>query len=233
MSAASRGAWRVPRRRPDATGRAALRLYRGESRGARLHTWIRWLSCPFPAVVAALPAGGRILEIGCGHGLFAAYAALSSAARTVLGTDIDADKIEHARAAGAPLGDRLRFEVARDGSVPTGPWDAIVIVDMLYLLPADAQRALVLEASAQLAEAGSLVIKEMDVVPGWKARWNRLQETLAVRVLRITDGGGTMAFVSASETMQWLRTAGLSVTDRRLDRGRIHPHHLIVASRGS
>jgi 2-polyprenyl-3-methyl-5-hydroxy-6-metoxy-1,4-benzoquinol methylase len=221
----------MSRRRPDSVGRAALRLYRHEPVSARVHTWIRWLSCPFPQIAAVLPTSGRVLEIGCGHGLFAAYAALASPDRIVLGTDIDADKIENAQSAGGSLGDRLTFAVAVDGAVPIGPWDAIVIVDMLYLLPAPDQRALILEAAGRLAPGGVLVIKEMDVAPAWKARWNRTQEVLAVRVLRITDGGATMAFVPPGTMMSWLSTAGLSASSQRLDRRRLHPHHLLIAAR--
>ena len=51
----------------------------------------------------------------------------------------------------------LSFEVATSGAVKTGPWDAIAIVDMLYLLPAVDQRALLTAAAAQLAPGGLLL----------------------------------------------------------------------------
>ena len=57
-------------RRPTGPGRAALRAYRKLPAAARLHATIRWWSAPFPAVAAYLPPSGRVLEIGCGHGLF-------------------------------------------------------------------------------------------------------------------------------------------------------------------
>lgn len=215
-------------RRPDRHGQAALSLYRHESRGARLHTLIRWYSCPFPDIAAALPVAGRILEIGCGHGLFCAYAALSGPGRSMLGTDIDEAKIAHARDALAPIADRVEVRVEPDGQVPVGPWDAIVIVDMLYLLPEGAQRALLVAAANELAPDGALVIKEMDARPRWKARWNQLQETVSVRLLRITEGGD-MTFVPQDAMAAWLRDAGLSVTARRLDRSRLHPHSMLVA----
>lgn len=220
-------------RRPDAAGARALALYRGESRAARVHTRVRWLSCPFAPIAAALPKHGRILEIGCGHGLFIAYAALAEPGRTVVGTDIDADKIAHAQAALGPLGERAAARVAPDGEVPDGDgpgWDAIAIVDVLYLLPEAGQRALLMAAAAKLRPGGRLVVKEMATAPRWKARWNSLQETLSVRVLRITEGGA-MTFVDPSVMAGWLRAAGLAVEVRRLDAGRLHPHALLVATR--
>ena len=129
-------------RRPTGAGRAALAAYRQTPLGTRLHATIRWWSAPFPAVEAELPRTGRILEIGCGHGLFCTYAALAGPTRTVRGVDIDAAKIALAAGVASRLpGLDLDFEVATSGAVIAGPWDAIVIIDMLYLLPAGEQRA--------------------------------------------------------------------------------------------
>lgn len=222
-------------RRLDPAARQALALYDHESRGARLHTWVRWYSCPFAPIAAALPTHGRILEIGCGHGLFSAYAALAEPDRLIVATDIDAGKIAHAQAALVPIRDRVTAVLAPDGEVPDsdrpgGDWDAVVIVDMLYLLPEAGQRALLASAAARIRPGGCLVVKEMSTSPRWKARWNRLQEVLSVRVLRIT-AGGTMVFVDPAVMAGWLREDGLDVEVRRLDAGRLHPHVMLVGAR--
>jgi 2-polyprenyl-3-methyl-5-hydroxy-6-metoxy-1,4-benzoquinol methylase len=218
-------------RRPDTAGRAALALFRTAPPAVRAHVHVRWWSAPFAPISAALPAHGRILEVGCGHGLFSAYATLAQTGRTVRGVDIDADKIAHAQVAAQAAGtDRLGFEHAPSGAVPAGPWDAVVFVDVLYLLPAEAQRRLLTEAVAALAPGGSLVVKEMGVEPRWKVRWNTVQETLSVRVLRITEGS-SFDFVPPDVTRGWLQDLGLEVETRRLDRGRVHPHHLLVGRR--
>ena len=59
----------------------------------------------------------------------------------------------------------MTFAVAESGAVPPGPWEAIVVVDMLYLLPALEQRRLLTEAVAELAPGGTLVVKEMGTSP--------------------------------------------------------------------
>ncbi|TFV66974.1 UNVERIFIED_ORG: class I SAM-dependent methyltransferase [Bacillus sp. AZ43] len=215
-------------RRPDAAARAALRAYRSAPAGDRAHVWVRWLTCPFPPIVDALPAAGRVLEVGCGHGLFSTYLARRRPELRVLGVDIDVDKIGVATAS-EPLGDRLRFAVAPSGAVPEGPWDAVVLADVLYLLDPAGQRALLEACAAVLAPGGVLVVKDMATRPRWKARWNAFQEALSVRVLRITEGSATFAFVDPEERARWLAGAGLrDVRAQRLDRRRVHPHHLLV-----
>ena len=238
---------RTPRR-PDAAGRAALAAYAGQSAAVRLHARVRWYSAPFPAIAEVLPVAGRILEIGCGHGLFSVYAALASRARVIRGVDIDSAKIAVAqRVAGrvsADLEADLEFDVTPSGAVSPGPWDAIVVVDMLYLLPAAQQQQLLTEAAGELAPGGRLVIKEMARTPRWKAAWNSAQETLAVSILGITEQASTPAeprastqrgvrtarfeFVAPDTMAGWLAGAGLDTSSRRLDRGRIHPHHLLI-----
>lgn len=233
---------RTVRRRPTRAGRQALDLYADAPAAVRAHVHVRWWSAPFEPVAAALPAAGEILEIGCGHGLFAAYAALTEPGRRVRGVDIDAAKIAHAQRAaarcaaraGARAGaraqdPRLSFAVAGSGAVPAGPWDAVVVVDVLYLLPVTEQQRLLTQAAGALRPGGTLVIKEMGAEPRWKARWNVLQETLSVKVLRIT-AGSSFAFVPPAVTARWLADLGMSVTLHRLDRRRLHPHHLMVAT---
>ena len=220
----------------NTAGRTALRAYRNAPWQARLHTWVRWHSAPFAAVEAAVPRTGRILEIGCGHGLFCTYLALTDLDRTVVGVDIDAQKIDQAQQVGDRFaGDRLRFEHTGSGSVPAGPWNAVVIIDMLYLLPAERQRDLLAAAAAELAPGGVLLVKEMGTAPQWKVRWNSVQETVSVRVLGITAHAGDdgpahpgFDFVDPDEMAGWLRRAGLTTTGERLDRHYPHPHHLLA-----
>lgn len=214
-------------------GRAALGLYAHLGTATRFHVLVRWASCPFPLVAEAVPPAGRILEIGCGHGLLSAYLALQSPEREVHGVDLDVDKIEKARVAAAratALGASLTVDVAPSGAVPAGPWSAITIVDVLYLLDPEDQRRLLADCAAQLAPGGVLVVKEMGVDPRWKFRWNAVQETLSVRVLGITEGHA-MSFLTPGELAVAMRSAGLQVTNSRpVHRRRPHPHHLIVGS---
>lgn len=211
-------------------GRAARALYADESLLDRLHVAGRWRSCPFVQLERRVPSEGAVLDVGCGFGLFSAYLALSSPGRRVHGVDVDERKIGLARRAAARLEPgraSLTFDVA-GAALPAGPFDAITIVDVLYLLGPEAGGALLDQAVARLAPGGVLLLKEIDRRPAWKYRLSRVQELLATRVLRFT-AGDRVDFAAPEVYAERLRRAGLTVSATPLDRGSIHPHHLLEA----
>ena len=204
-------------------------LFRDAPLRDRTHIRLRWSSCPFPEVAAAVPERGRILEIGCGHGLFSAYLAAGSPQRDVVGIDIDERKIALAELA-IRRGAKMRVQRVEPGALPDGTWDAAVIVDVLYLLPEDDQRRMISLAARALAEGGRLIVKETALRPAWKFRLTQLQELLMVKITRIT-AGQDIAFVGSEAIAGWMRAEGLSVSERPLEAGSLHPHVLIVGDR--
>ncbi len=215
---------------PTSSSRRLLALYGGASAGARAHVRVRWATSPLRAVAAQVPCQGRVLELGCGHGLLSLYLALTAPERSVVGVDVDDRKVEIAAQAAKPVAN-CRFELTPPGDVPRGPWAGIAIVDVLYLLEPQAQRWLLQACLARLGPDGVLVVKEMGPSPAWKARWNTLQETLAVRLLGLTSGEGCFYFLRPEELAATMGSTGLTVRHRPLHRGYPHPHHLLVASR--
>ena len=212
---------------PGSPQKRVLSLFQGAPPVVRAHVAVRWATCPFPAVAARLPQAGRILEIGCGHGLLSLYLALGSSDRSLTGIDVDEDKLGAARAAADGAGLDASFEVASDGELPEGPWDGMAIVDVLYLLSASDQAGLLRACADGLAPGGVLVVKEMALVPRWKLRWNTLQETAAVKILGITEGE-ELTFLPPAELAAPMVAGGLTVRDRPIHRGYPHPHHLLV-----
>ena len=215
---------------PDRLGPRLLSLYRATPLRVRAHVRVRWATCPFRAVAVELPASGPILEVGCGHGLLSLFLALASPDRRVTGVDVDGEKLTAARAAADAGGLPVTFDVVAGPELPPGPWAGTAIIDVLYLLAADEQRALLRSCAQQLAPGGVLAVKEMAPVPRWKATWNAVQETAAVKVLGIT-AGDNLTFLPPAELAAAMTAAGLEVHDRPLDRGYPHPHHLLVGRR--
>jgi len=181
-------------------------------------------------VVARAPERGRLLEVGCGHGLFANSCALGSPELQVLGLDPSPDKI---RAATASVGSRgnVRFQQGRLDSLAESGFDCVAILDVLYLVQRAQWPAFLLACREALRPGGLLLLKEVDVRPRWKFHRCVLQETLSVRLLGLTLGS-ELAFAGRHEMRSLLEDAGFSdlkTTD--LSRGYLTPHVLYEATR--
>jgi 2-polyprenyl-3-methyl-5-hydroxy-6-metoxy-1,4-benzoquinol methylase len=81
-----------------------------------------------------LAAGGRVADVGCGHGASTLLLARAYPRSEIVGFDSHAASIEiaRARAAEAGLAERVRFEVADAKSFGGGPYDLICFMDAYH-----------------------------------------------------------------------------------------------------
>jgi len=207
----------------------ALALYEGLGTGVRLHTRIRAFTCPMAEVLARVPQEGRLLEVGCGHGLFANEAALTRPGLAVLGVDLSPAKVDWAaRTAGGRPNVEFRVQPVQD--VPEDGFDAVAVLDVLYLVPRAEWPAFLQACRARLRPGGRFLLKEVDVRPRWKFYRCVMQEALSVRMLGITHGHD-FAFEPEEAMRALLASAGFGpVTVTRLDRGYLTPHVLYEAA---
>src|SRR5687768_17717403 len=77
-----------------AAARFLRRVYRDYPRAHRLHVLVRYVTCPFVRTLDDLPAGGRMLEIGAGHGIYS-YLATIDPSRRVYAVEPDLRKALH------------------------------------------------------------------------------------------------------------------------------------------
>jgi 2-polyprenyl-6-hydroxyphenyl methylase/3-demethylubiquinone-9 3-methyltransferase len=207
----------------------ALALYRGLPVPVWLHTRLRHWTCPLARVVERVPAAGRLLEVGCGHGLFANAAALAHPGLDVLGVDPDARKIRWAEATVGARGN-VRFRRGELAAVAERGFDAVAVLDVLYLIPRAGWPSFLSGLRERLRPGGRLLLKEVETRPRWKFYRCVAQETMSVRLLGLTHGGG-FAFAGRAEMEGLLRAAGfesVAVTD--LGQGYLTPHVLYEAS---
>ena len=208
----------------------ALALYRGLPASVRLHTRIRRWTCPMARIVERLPAAGRLLEVGCGHGLFANGAALTHPGLDVLGVDPDARKIRWAEATVGARGN-VRFRHAGLAGVAERGFDAVAVLDVLYLVPRTDWPAFLSGLRERLRPGGRLLLKEVETRPRWKFYRCVAQEAMSVRLLGITHGA-EFAFADRAEMQGLLGAAGFGgVAVTGLGKGYLTPHVLYEAAR--
>jgi SAM-dependent methyltransferase len=81
-----------------------------------------------------LEAGGRVADVGCGHGVSSIVIAQGYPAAEVIGFDYHDESIAEARrrAEAAGLSDRVRFEVAAADAFPGAGYDLVASFDCLH-----------------------------------------------------------------------------------------------------
>jgi len=212
----------------------SVAAFRVAGRSELLQAWARWWTCPLTAIDAAVPAAGRVLEIGCGRGITSLVLADGGGGRSVVGIDINADRIATARLVLDALGDQapdLVVEHLPAAELPDGPFDAVVAADTLYLVEADARVDLLRSAAKRLAPGGIVVIKEAGPRPAWKHGVNLVQNWTQRRLLHDLEGE-TVDHWSPERYAAVLGDLGFEVEQRRLDRGYTYAHFMVIGRSG-
>lgn len=166
-----------------------------------------------------------MLEIGAGHGVFSRLVADRGLSR-VVAVEPDLRKVLIA----APHVDGVSF-VAGFDDVVGGTFDCVAIIDVLYAIPLDEWDALLERAARRLPSGGTLLVKEQDPEARLKNSWNRTQEWISQKVLRLTLASA-FSYESAARFTKRLESHGFGpVAARRVDFGYPHPHLLYVATK--
>jgi 2-polyprenyl-3-methyl-5-hydroxy-6-metoxy-1,4-benzoquinol methylase len=171
---------------PEIYGRAAVgRIVRALPPVEQAYSLVRF-SILRPKILSVmdllLTDEGRILDVGCGFGLFAAYFGQTHPRRRIVGIDPDARRVELARRVAARLGLREHaFRVAdvRDGSVE-GPFDAVYVLDVMHHLPRSDQRAVLERLRDILVPGGVLLVKDITTEPAFGLRFTEALDRLMV-----------------------------------------------------
>ena len=199
---------------PGGTATAALdravRRYRDTPFIARTHVHGRAFLSDLAFVDRYVPRHGFIVDLGCGHGLFANLLVESSTGRRVLGVDVDERKIAVAR---ATVDDResIRFEQGDIVHEPIPRCDAVTIVDVLYLLPPGDQAELLRKAAAALPENAPLVVKAQERAASPRFALTYAQELVATSIGLTRGRRGRFHFLSRDEAIPMFERAGFLV----------------------
>ena len=156
---------------PEIYGRAAIaRIVRALPPVERLYSLVRF-SILRPKLLSVmdllLTDEGRILDVGCGFGLFAAYFGQTHRRRRIVGVDPDARRVGIAQTVAASLGLRDHSFVVGDVRTAAlkGPFDAAYVLDVMHHLPRDDQRRVLERLRGLLCPGGMLLVKDITTEP--------------------------------------------------------------------
>jgi len=140
--------------------------------------------------------------------------------------DPSAAKIEIARASSAGIRN-VQYVQGTVQEIDQSGFDAISILDVLYLLPRDDKLAVLRACRERIAPNGVLVLKTNDTMPAWKYRVARLQEQLMTGI-GLTMGHG-LYFFSRRQNAELLRQAGFEPRFVDLNTWLPYPHVMFVS----
>ncbi len=119
-----------------------------------------------------LPVEGRVLDVGCGFGLFSLYYAQLLPRARFRGLDLDARRIGLATLAAQRL--RLANAVYEVGDARAyragGEYAATYMLDIVHHIPPETVEPLLVELHKGLLPGGRLIVKDVDTRPAYK-RW--------------------------------------------------------------
>lgn len=173
-----------------------------------------------------LPARGRVLDIGCGFGLFSLYYASVAPTLELRGLDFNPRRIAMARRAAARLGlTNVIYEVqdARDYRAD-GDYDAAYMLDIVHHVEEESVRLLLEQLAKSLRSGGRLIIKDVDTRPAYK-RW------FTHALDRLMDPRTPVRYWPAEELQSLLEEVGFTVHRHLMVDVLPYPHVLYICQR--
>lgn len=215
-------------RRHIALIRGLVALYEAPGLFLRLYAYVRFSLFPYQRMAILFPNSGKLLDVGCGFGLWLHYLRSLKPDLELEGIDVDPRKISVAKKS---RGRRIDFQLLDLVKADSDAYDSVCIVDVLCIVSEETKRSLTSEMFRVLKPGGELLLKDVDTKPRWKLSVAWLQEFVAVKIFGLSTSSG-LDFRSARTFVHLLESTGfVDAKITRIDRWYPHPHVLITATR--
>jgi len=150
-------------------------LYRGLGYVSSFVHWRCWHT-PYERVEQFVPKQGKIVDLGCGYGLFSNFLALTSNSREIIGIDISERKMNYSHRGLS----NVSFQVGDAMNLNLTQCDGIVLNHMLHHLSSyQDQEKLLRHCYEKLKDGGTLINLEIDKKPFWKFMFTQLVDHVA------------------------------------------------------
>lgn len=162
----------------------AASCYRHAPLLARLMMTYRPYIVPFGLLMAVVPNNARVLDIGCGAGLFLALLARTRGLASGTGVDASGAAVAAARAMAESIGAEAHLEFVRSNDVtgwPGGTFDVVSLIDVMHHVASANRQGFFAAAAARVAPGGLLLYKDMVSRPLWRAAANRFHDLVLAR----------------------------------------------------
>lgn len=163
--------------------RRVLELYPSLSLRDGLTILARLIFCARPIVRVLeqyLPERGLVLDLGCGYGVISHLVSAGYPDRAVIGVDISSHRIEVAEMS-TDHRENIEFHKADIREVQIPRCNAVVMIDVLSMLPYRDQERTLTQCYQMLCGDGILVIKDTSKSPYWKYVYAYIEEVIKAK----------------------------------------------------
>lgn len=189
---------------------------------SKTYVFLKNLLTPFDEIDSSIPRKGKIVDIGCGIGMYSFYLKLRAPQRRIVGIDNNLRRIAYAngisRRARYKTVEFLYTDLNEDYSLEN--CDAYLINDVLHHIPYKSKKVLLKKVFDKMTKGNVLVIKDMESESRLKFMLNYVSD-------KIMTMNGKLDFVDPGDMLSLLRRIGYKVDYRKI-RGYLFPHILYV-----
>lgn len=189
----------------------------------KIYMFLRIKTCPFGIIEKHVYKKGKILDLGCGYGIFSILMHMKSNERQISAIDWSENRICFAKSAAGV--NNVDFKVGDIMQAHLDSYDNIILIDVLYLLSCRQQKELLLKCYKALRPNGALIIKEMDDRPAYKHVWCFIQELIVTKLFKSNVSTG-INYINREYLTNLLEGLGSKVETVKLDKGYLYPHIL-------